>query len=322
MDSISQFVLGASVGLAISPIKTKKVALISGLLATVPDLDVFINYGNDMFNLINHRGFSHSIFTLSLASLLFAKLLQKVFNPKLSYKRCLAICLGVLLTHVILDSFTIFGTQLFWPLKVDSVMIGSIFIVDLFYTTPLLISFIILLFKGRLPIIRKFSINTWALSLSTSYLILSIILQSYVFAANTAPSTNIKDKLAMPTLSNLIIWRIIAIDDNYIYEKFYHIFKNTGKWLKIPHNKQKFKLDNTDIIDKYANFSHDFYRLDSKNNKLIISDMRMGVMSAPLFNFIIANKQNQNNIYQSITPQSVDRLDIQLEHIFGGQSLF
>lgn len=101
--------LGASIGLAVSPIKTRRIALISGLVATIPDLDIFINYGNDLANVVNHRGFSHSLLFLSLLAPALARLLKKIDKKTLlTYRRWLVLCFLVLTIHPLLDSLTIF----------------------------------------------------------------------------------------------------------------------------------------------------------------------------------------------------------------------
>jgi hypothetical protein len=47
LDSITQFSLGAAIGIAVSPKKTPKIAIISGLLASLPDLDILLTMIND-----------------------------------------------------------------------------------------------------------------------------------------------------------------------------------------------------------------------------------------------------------------------------------
>ena len=98
MDSITQFSLGAVIGIAVSPKKTPKVALISGLVATIPDLDVLFSYPDALTSTIEHRGFSHSLFYLTLISPLIAALLYKFFDL-LSYFRWLILVFLVLTTH-------------------------------------------------------------------------------------------------------------------------------------------------------------------------------------------------------------------------------
>lgn len=73
MDSLSQVVLGASVGGAVMGRTLGRSALLSGaLLGTLPDLDVLIDYGDAVANFTEHRGFSHSLLVLLPASLLLA----------------------------------------------------------------------------------------------------------------------------------------------------------------------------------------------------------------------------------------------------------
>ena len=78
MDSLSQVVLGASVGGAVMGRTLGRSALLGGaLLGTLPDLDVLIDYGDAVANFTEHRGFSHSLLVLLPASLLLAWGLQR-----------------------------------------------------------------------------------------------------------------------------------------------------------------------------------------------------------------------------------------------------
>jgi len=52
---------------------------------------------------------------------------------------------AVFATHVLLDSVTVYGTQIFWPLSEYPVSIGSIFIIDPAYTLPLIVGVIVAL---------------------------------------------------------------------------------------------------------------------------------------------------------------------------------
>ena len=81
-----------------------------------------------------------------------------------------------LITHPILDAFTSYGTQLFWPLTTHPISIASIFAVDPLYTLPLLIACIYLWRNSnnhavetnkKIQTARR--INQVALIISTSY---------------------------------------------------------------------------------------------------------------------------------------------------------
>ena len=73
MDSVTQFVLGASVAEAIGGKKAGNWAILwGGICGTIPDLDVFMRYFYDEVAMLGvHRGFSHSIlFAIIIAPLL------------------------------------------------------------------------------------------------------------------------------------------------------------------------------------------------------------------------------------------------------------
>ena len=159
MDSLSQIVLGASVqGAILGKYQGRKAYLYGAMLGTLPDLDVLISYGDPVSNMTYHRGFSHSLIVLTALGLGGAWLISRYHQwrdmplPYSTKRLALAMTLA-LTTHPILDSFTVYGTQLFWPLQdplqITPISIASIFIIDPLYTLPMLIAMIIGLVKGR-----------------------------------------------------------------------------------------------------------------------------------------------------------------------------
>ena len=65
MDSLTQIVLGASMGEMVAGRKIGNKAMIWGAIAgTIPDLDVLLSLVSKdrIFNLTSHRSYSHSIF--------------------------------------------------------------------------------------------------------------------------------------------------------------------------------------------------------------------------------------------------------------------
>ena len=118
MDSLSQIVLGAGVGEAILGKKVgNKTILWGAIIATVPDLDVIPGMFMDPINYVFfHRGFSHSLAFFILASPIFGWLLQKLYRKQTAtWWNWTVFSFWVLFTHALLDCFTSWGTQLFWP---------------------------------------------------------------------------------------------------------------------------------------------------------------------------------------------------------------
>ena len=139
MDSLTQAILGiavAHVGFSNSVSKTKTI-LFGAVVATIPDLDIYLAklFNDPLTEIELHRGFSHSIlFFLLLAGIICFK----TFFKNVSLSKFCFITFFVLLTHSLLDVFTTWGTQLLWwhPQKIA---LKSVFVVDLFYTVPLII---------------------------------------------------------------------------------------------------------------------------------------------------------------------------------------
>ena len=204
MDSLSQIVLGASVqGAILGKYQGRKAYLYGAMLGTLPDLDVLIRYGDPVSNMTYHRGFSHSLIVLTALGLGGAWLISRYHQwrniplPYSTKRLALAMTLA-LTTHPILDSFTVYGTQLLWPLQeslsLTPFSIASVFIIDPLYTLPLLIAMIIGFIKGRkLAVFKQGLFANYQrlavimLMVSSSYLLLSLGLKYH--AQNKAEQT-------------------------------------------------------------------------------------------------------------------------------------
>ena len=180
MDSVTQAALGAAIGGAIAPSGQRRKALLVGAaLGTLPDLDVFIDYGDAVANFTYHRGFSHSLFVLPPFALLLWLALRRWWAPvSAEPARWLAIIGLALITHPLLDAHTAYGTQLFWPLEPAPAMWATLFIIDPLYTLPLLVGVAIVAAR---PGKRASATAVRAcLALSTLYLGWSWLAQSIV----------------------------------------------------------------------------------------------------------------------------------------------
>ncbi len=306
MDSITQFSLGAVIGIAVSPKKTPKVALISGLVATIPDLDILLSYPDALTSTIQHRGFSHSLFYLALISPLIASLLYKFFDL-ISYFRWLILVFLVLTTHPILDSFTSYGTSLLLPFSDFKIMIGSIFIIDPIYTIPLSISIGYIFIKKKVLMINNFSFNTIALIFSQIYLLFTFIVQQSILPSGKAYAT--------PTPFNSVVWRVVVVEDDFIKQYFVNIFKGKGVEIKVE-NRHYLQSINQQVVDKYANFSSGFYNLEVVDDKLILKDFRMGSITNPSFSFIIAELINDQ--WVAVLP-SRNSMNFNADNMFGNE---
>ncbi|MGB3143234.1 MAG: metal-dependent hydrolase [Maribacter sp.] len=182
MDSLTQIVLGAAVGEAVLGKKVGNKAMLYGAIAgTIPDLDVIARYLVDTVTATEwHRGFSHSIVFSVLFAPLFGWLVWKI-NAKsdASWKDWSWLMFWGLFTHPLLDAFTTWGTQLFWPLE-TRLAFQSIFVIDPLYTLPFLGCLILVFFQKRATKKRKRYLHLGFI-LSTSYLLITLILKGIAF---------------------------------------------------------------------------------------------------------------------------------------------
>ncbi len=140
MDSLTHIVLGAAVGTAVLGRKAGlRAAVIGAACNTLPDLDVFIAQGDPVRDLTFHRAETHALFWLTLAAPAIAWLVARL-NRRVdaSYREWLLLVWLSLMTHPLLDAFTVYGTQLWLPFSDYPVGIGSVFIIDPLVTVPMI----------------------------------------------------------------------------------------------------------------------------------------------------------------------------------------
>ncbi|WP_227686725.1 metal-dependent hydrolase [Psychrobacter fozii] len=313
------------------------------MLGTLPDLDVLINYPDPISNMTYHRGFSHSLIVLTAVGIVGAWAISRYHewrNMPLPYSTArLATAMTLALTtHPLLDSFTVYGTQLLWPLQeslsLTPVSIASMFIVDPLYTLPLLIAMIIGLTKGSHLGIFKIGVLAhcqqlaiWMLVISSGYLMLSLGLKYY--AQDKAEQTlaaakidNIVRIKTMPVLPTILMWRTVAEDDQN------RLIEIRGSVLdsRLPEYRYLTQYDNSQTLranlpiasQPYAQrldwFSGDWtgYRTQTmlddavephkQDVQLVVDDLRMMAGDTAFFSFVLANKTGQALPWQSIAP--------------------
>ncbi len=139
MDSLTHIVFGAALGEVILGQKVGKKALWLGAIAnSIPDLDVFLVFGDPIREITIHRGFSHSFLFPFLAAPPLAWLADKFFKDKIGFLSWFWFFFFLIITHPILDSLTTYGTQFFLPFSDYRVNFSSLFIIDFLFTIPLL----------------------------------------------------------------------------------------------------------------------------------------------------------------------------------------
>lgn len=308
MDSLTQAVLGASItGAMLGRHHGRKAVIAGAVLATLPDLDVFIRYADPISSMTYHRGMSHSLFVLTAFSLFLCALWRAV-KPDKRYGVTwlfLAIWLA-LVTHPILDSFTSFGTQLWWPLTPTPASWSSIFIIDPLYTIPLIIGSFAALFMGVGPRTQK--LLNWGLILSTLYLGWTFGAKHWAqekaleqLAQRGAPSAQV---YSTPTPFNSLLWRVMTRDDNKQCEMIVSLLdQQPSESICLDHNHYLLQaVPPSEQIDRLRWFTGDWVRFDVQDDLLIMTDIRLGAtIGLQHFRFVVA-EQNPEGQWDSVQP--------------------
>lgn len=289
MDSITQAALGASIAGAVAGKALGRSVLITGaLIGTLPDLDVIIDYGTAVANFTQHRGFSHSLFVLVPLSFLLAWGLWR-WRPVISYQRWLALVGLILVTHPLLDAFTTYGTQLFWPLG-RPVALTSIFIIDPLYTLPLLAG--CLAFLIRPPAVKAIAAG---LMLSSLYL-------GWTLAAQQMITEKVRPALAdagmagaslmvQPMPFNTVLWRATAITEESRVEIVTGFLdgKNPLSLERFPrHPDLAQSVATLPEVRRLEWFTRGFLQYEQAGGQITATDIRLGIPGAHPFTFIIA----------------------------------
>lgn len=290
MDSITQIVLGAAMGEAVGGRKLgNKAALWGAIAGTIPDLDVFISIlYHPIEGALIHRGFSHSLLFPILFSPVFAWLTYILYKKRYEYKTWVYLFFFGIVTHPLLDIFTNYGTQLFWPAS-NRVSFDSVFVIDPLYTVPFMITVIVAISMKRTAKWRS-TINWIGIVYSTFYLFWGLFAQytvskhtnEYFAQANIKVNRTIVSAMPLTTF----YWAIIAEgDDNYYitYKSIFGEFKQSDLEV-IPKNHQllkelKWKENEKKYPEMLRFFSKGYYTLEKKENQYNFYDLRFGSAS-------------------------------------------
>jgi len=298
MDSITQFALGASVALATvnrrdAPRRAVwKIALIGGMVGTLPDLDAFIDFGDAISNMIRHRAETHGLFYLTLFSPLIAWLVSKLHGGAPLFRRWLLAVWLILLTHVFIDWLTIYGTQLAQPFSDVPYGVGSLFVIDPLYTLPLLIGIIITVSKAGSSAVRW---NAFGLAASTVYIVWSLGVHQHVsqLAAKHPPVSDESLNILLTAAPlNTVLWRAVAVTPTHYYEGWYSLFDPEPRfsWKAYPRNAQLIEEYKNDVdVSRIARFSHGFFKLEKADQTLFVTDLRLGLEPFYSFRFDLGN---------------------------------
>lgn len=301
MDSLTQIALGSAVGVAVMGRRTAvwKAALWGAVAGTLPDLDSFIDHGDAILNMTRHRAESHALFVLTLAAPVLAWIVSRLHGESALFKRWWLALWLALITHPLLDTMTVYGTQLLQPFSDHPFGVGSVFIIDPAYTVPLIVGVIVAL---RLKSTRGLAWNTAGLVLSTLYLAWSVGAQQHVAeiarASLQQDGVSPEGLLVTPAPFNTVLWRLVATTPTQYLEGHYSLLDDSRHITWTVHERGAdliAKHSEEPSVQRMAHFTHGFYSLSATDGDLFLTDLRMGQEPHYTFRFNLGSEAARAN---------------------------
>src|SRR2546427_5298655 len=179
MDTITHGIAGALIGKAIfrgedlfasHPMNRGRILTWSLMLGAIfPDSDVFRDtFSSDRLLIITwHRSITHSLLMLPLWALLLAAITRAFANSRKwqapSFAALTAIYGVGILSHILLDLITSFGTMIWSPLRSSRPAWDLVFIVDFTFTALLLLPQILAWVCRRPDGLKNRALITWSI---------------------------------------------------------------------------------------------------------------------------------------------------------------
>ncbi|WP_026756049.1 metal-dependent hydrolase [Sediminibacter sp. Hel_I_10] len=285
MDSLTQIVLGAAVGEAILGKKIGNKALLYGAIAgTIPDLDVLANYLTDTVTATElHRGFSHSILFCLIVAPLLGALVNKIERRyNLGLKPWAQLFFWGLFTHPILDAFTTWGTQLFWPFQ-TRLAFNSIFVIDPLYTLPFLACTVALMFYKRNSKTRR-KLNQIGIIISTFYLINTVVIKYAVHnrfeKALNEQQLSYSKISTRPSPMNTVLWNAnIETKDSYLIADYSLLDTKPISFTSYPkHREQSQAIRKHPKVQRLIAISNGWFLMEQKADQWYFYDLRFGLL--------------------------------------------
>ena len=329
MDSLTQIVLGAAVGGCVAvtagPVEFRVVrrGIFVGMGAGFfPDLDILSSpLLEDVESFTTHRSLTHSLLTIPLWAWLLHLLWQRTpWKEGLSARRWYLLFLLCLLTHMLLDLCTVYGTQIFYPLSRHPHALSTLFIIDPFYTLPLLITVALALWAGRSGIdsVRRTGVLlATGLVLSTAYAGAGIAgkwVARQAFAEELAhQGLGSRDLLVHNTPLNILLWKGLARTDNGWRIGYFSLLSPTEpiEFSERPFSPLRHAFyaaaEERPLLAELGRFSKGFFAIKPRGGESIdFIDLRMGTGLYSAFRFEVGRLSGDGEIQWNDSPPKIE----------------
>ncbi|MCL1635357.1 metal-dependent hydrolase [Luteimonas sp. SX5] len=311
MDSITHLFYGGAIAAAIAPAKHRRAALLAGAaLNTLPDLDVFpLRFCDPVTEMTWHRGMTHSWFVLPFVAwavwAFFRRRGGRVAQEPQRWFWAIFVCLTA---HPLIDSFTVYGTQLFWPLPMKPLMWSSLFIIDPLFTLPWFVACVVAWFALQRPLADKALCA--GIALGVAYVGWSLTAKALVERqarpALAAMGLSQAPRFSVPMPFNTLLWRVAAMTPDGYVEGYRSLAADRGPMVFKAHTSDVQALreaEGIEAVDRLAWFNHGFMQAREEGGRLVLADLRMGAEPDYFFRFAVAERDADE--WRAIVPEQI-----------------
>ncbi|MGN6512364.1 MAG: metal-dependent hydrolase [Lysobacteraceae bacterium] len=307
MDSLTHLFYGGAIAAAIAPARHRRAALLAGAaLNTLPDLDILplAFFDDPVVRLTWHRSATHSWLVLPLVAwALWAFFRRRGGRVAEDPERWWWAILACLMAHPLLDSFTVYGTQLLWPIPMRPVMWSSLFIIDPWFTLPWVAACVVAWFARGRGGSRALALG---IALGIAYVGWSLAAKAMVERA-AAPALAARGLAHAPWFSvpaplTTLRWRVVAMAPAGYVEGEYRIGDGGPLALRF-HPSDTAALQAVEALPaarRLAWFNHGFEKAEVRDGVLVLRDLRMG--REPDYSFAYAVARREGGAWRAIPP--------------------
>lgn len=302
MDSVTHLFYGGVIAAAIAPRAHRRAALLAGMaLNTLPDLDVIPLklFADPVAEMTCHRGVTHSMLLLPfVAWALWAWFKRRGGRVAEAPRRWFWVFMLTLLAHPFIDAFTVYGTQLLWPLPLAPTMWSSLFIIDPVFLLLWFLAFVVAMAVPQRRLADRALVA--GLALGFGYLGWSLVAKWQVerAAEHTLAAMALQDapRFSVPMPFNTLLWRVVVMTPDGYLEGERSVVADRGpmRFRAVPADVAL--VDAAKSVPAGARllwFNHHFARVDTVDGRLRLTDLRMGSEPDYTFRFDIAERSAQ-----------------------------
>jgi inner membrane protein len=209
------------------------------------------------------------------------------------------------MAHPLIDAFTVYGTQLFWPLPMPPLMWSSLFIIDPLFTLPWLLACVVA-WIARERILAQRALLA-GITLGVAYVGWSLLAKSLVerAARPALAALGLRDapSFSVPLPFNTLLWRVVAMTPDGFVEGERSLVADHGPMVFHAHASDTQALDAVSQLPAVVRvlwFNHHFAKAQVRDGMLVLSDLRMG--SEPDYSFRFAVATREGDRWQALQP--------------------